>query len=166
MTNSFNRSVNRSIRTLALGGLLALGAGGVAQAHDAPYQAHLYGRAPSAGLHFADLEYAMPSDPLTWSSDPGWEAHHTPARFMTDAQSALAAAVPAGLSAAEAAQRLHMAGAHCRQPAGAELSCTYKTVETPRTYWDAVTWTVAMPLTADGRVASMSVTRDWTRRYL
>jgi hypothetical protein len=118
-----------------------------------------------SGLHFADLEFSMPTDPYTWSSDPGWEPHHTPARFLAEARDAIGSAVPNGTPATDAALVLHKAGARCASASVQELDCHYRDVETPYggQYWDNVVWEIKLPL-VDGRVAGVTVTRDWMRR--
>jgi len=118
------------------------------------------------GLRFADLEYAMPADPLLWSTDPGWEPHRTPAAQLHDATERLQAAVPTGTRAEDAAAVLRKAGAKCAPASspGANLTCTYQDVEflDGGDYTDNVIWTVAMPL-QDRRVASLAVNRIWSR---
>jgi hypothetical protein len=118
-----------------------------------------------SGLHFADLEFSMPTDPYTWSSDPNWEPHHTPARMLAEAQAAIGSAVPNGTSAADAALILHKAGARCVAAQAQQLDCRYRDVETPYggQYTDNVLWKISLPL-VDGRVNGVTVTRDWMRR--
>ena len=117
------------------------------------------------GLHFSALEFSIPRDPLLWSADPGWEAHHTPARMLTPAVDTLRTAIPVGTPAAEAANLLHKAGARCAAPGGPELVCRYRDVQTPYggEYWDNVVWQVKLSL-ADGRVGDLAVSRDWSRQ--
>jgi hypothetical protein len=107
----------------------------------------------------------MATDPLTWSSDPGWQLHRTPARNLADASSTLRSAIPAGTSAADAAALLQSAGAHCSAVSDARLVCSYRDVQTPYEgqYWDNVLWRVWLD-TGNGRVDNLVVTRDWTRR--
>lgn len=107
----------------------------------------------------------MPTDPLLWSSDPGWRPHATSPQLLADARQQLRHAVPVGSLAAEAAAVLRRAGAHCAQPTDAALVCRYEDVENPwgGDYHDNITWTVTMALTA-GRVGQLVVRRDWTRR--
>ncbi len=126
-------------------------------------QEDLYDDHPTHGLHFADFEFSMPRDPLLWSTDPMWTAHHTPARFLADATAQLRAAVPNGMAAEQASAVLRAAGAHCAAPQSGEMTCRYRDVETPWDYTDAVVWNVKVPL-AGGHVTGLSVTRDWSRR--
>ena len=125
-----------------------------------PYQSE-----SDRGLHFSSLEFAIPRDPLLWSADPGWEAHHTPAPMLEPALDALRAAVPAGTSAREATRLLDQAGARCSAPGDGELVCHYRDVQTPYggTYWDDVVWQVKVSLNG-GRVDELAVSRDWSRR--
>jgi hypothetical protein len=129
-------------------------------AQEAFYEDH-----PYRGLRFADMEFAMPTDPLL----PSWVSFshviHTPAQYLADAAGQLRAAIPTGTDAGVAAATLIKAGARCAQPAGEVLTCRYRDVETPwgGEYFDAINWTVTMPLAA-GRVTGLTVTRDWTRR--
>lgn len=120
--------------------------------------------ASAHGLRFADLEFAMPTDPLLWSADPGWEVHHTPARLLKDAEAQLRAVVPVGMPSRDAAAILRVAGARCAPATAETLSCTYKDHETPYggDFWDQVTWRVRLSLAAD-RVTDLAVTRDWSR---
>lgn len=130
------------------------------RAQDSFYEDH-----PDRGLRFADMEFAMPTDPLL----PSWVSFshviHTPSRYLDDATAKLRAAIPVGSEASAAAGILAKAGARCRQPGPDVLTCGYRDVETPwgGEYWDSVSWTVTMPLVA-GRVADLTVARDWTRR--
>lgn len=119
----------------------------------------------SPKLHFADLEFGMPTDPYTWTSDPNWEPHHTPAQFLAEARNAIGSAVPNGTSATDAALILHKAGARCTAATSRELDCRYRDVETPYggQYTDNVLWKISLPL-VDGRVNGVTVTRDWMRR--
>ncbi len=121
--------------------------------------------APHHGLNFGDMEYAMPTDPYLWSADPGWEPHHTPARYLTDAVEQLRAAVPAGTPATKAAAILHKAGARCGAPSGNQVQCHYNWVETPHggEDWDNITWKVNLTLES-GQVSDLAVSRDWSRR--
>jgi|GEM_PF-7104054 len=128
-------------------------------AQEAFYQDH-----PARGLKFADMEFAMPTDPLL----PSWvgisHVIHTPAQYLADATGQLRTAVPAGTAASAAAAVLTKAGARCDVSGGDALTCHYRDVETPRgEYFDAINWTVTMPL-ASGRVTDVAVTRDWVRR--
>lgn len=131
----------------------------------ADFDANPYDDGAPAGLRFAALEFAMPTDPLLWSSDPGWRPHHTPQRLLADAIAQLRTAVPAGTPAADAGLALTKAGARCRAARDQVLECRYRDVETPweGSAFDAVTWTVRLTL-AQGLVTDMSVSRDWTRR--
>jgi hypothetical protein len=117
------------------------------------------------GLRFADLEASMPTDPLSWSSDPGWQLHRTPADQMAEATDVLRAAIPVGTAAADAAAVMQRAGARCAASGSAQLVCRYRDAETPYSgqYWDNILWRAWLNL-ADGRVSSLVVTRDWTRR--
>ena len=117
------------------------------------------------GLHFSALEFAIPRDPLLWSSDPGWGAHHTPADMLAPALGALRAAIPVGTLAEEATNLLHKAGARCSTSGAGELVCRYRDVQTPYggEYWDNVVWQVKLSL-ADGRVGDLAVSRDWSRQ--
>jgi hypothetical protein len=149
----------RSITPALLAAVAVLGASPL-HAQESFYQDH-----PARGLRFADMEFAMPTDPLL----PSWvglsHVIRTPAEYLADATSQLRAAIPAGTDASAAAVMLAKAGAHCGQPTGGALVCQYRDVETPwgGEYFDAVKWTVTMPL-AGGRVSDLAVTRDWTRR--
>ena len=124
-----------------------------------------YNDAPHHGLNFGDLEFSMPTDPYLWSADPGWEPHHTPARYLTDAIDQLRTAVPAGTPAATAYATLRKAGAHCRAASDNQLQCQYHWVETPYggEYWDNITWQVNLTLD-NGQVSDLAVSRDWDRR--
>ena len=128
-------------------------------------QEAFYDDHPDRGLRFADMEFAMPTDPLL----PSWvglsHVIHTPAPFLSDATAKLRAAIPVGIDASTAAAPLAKAGAHCGQPKAGSLICRYRDVETPwgGEYFDSVNWTVTMPL-SDGRVTDLAVVRDWTRR--
>lgn len=129
-----------------------------------PYDDHAEHR-----LRFAALEFSMPTDPLLWSSDPGWEAHHTPARLLANATEQLRQAVPVGTNAEQAGDILRKAGAHCGPASsfgatGQDLTCTFKDTEYPYggDYTDDVVWRVTMPL-QDGRVNGLTVVRDWSR---
>ena len=128
-------------------------------------QESFYEDHPDRGLRFADMEFAMPSDPLL----PSWVSFshviHTPAQYLSDAMGRLRAAVPTGTDAAAAAAIMAKAGARCGQPAADALTCHYRDVETPwgGEYFDSINWTVTMPL-AGGRVTDITVARDWTRR--
>jgi hypothetical protein len=116
-------------------------------------------------LRFANLEFAMPTDPLLWSSDPGWKPHRTPPQLLASAREQLRDAVPVGTPAAQAAAVLRAAGARCAAPTGAELVCRYEDTENPQggDYHDNITWTVTAAL-ANGEVGDLAVRRDWTRR--
>jgi hypothetical protein len=116
------------------------------------------------GLRFADLEAATGTDPLTWSSDPGWKLHRTPENQLTEATDIIRAAIPAGTSAAEAAALLGKAGARCANDRDAQIVCHYRDAETPDSdaYFDNVLWRVWLD-TAGGRVTHVAVTRDWMR---
>lgn len=107
----------------------------------------------------------MGTDPLTWSSDPGWQLHRTPASDLAGASDALRSAIPAGTSLAGAEAVLRKAGTHCAGAADDQLVCSYRDVQTPQEgqYWDNILWRVWLDL-ADGRVGKVAVTRDWTRR--
>ena len=124
-----------------------------------------YAEVTHTGLNFGDLEYAMPTDPYLWSADPGWEPHHTPARYLADAADQLRAAVPTGTPAAMAVAILHKAGAHCGAASGSQVQCHYDWVETPHggQDWDNITWKVNLVL-RDGQVRDLAVSRDWTRQ--
>ncbi|MDE2410162.1 MAG: hypothetical protein KGM18_00140 [Sphingomonadales bacterium] len=120
-------------------------------------------------LRFANLEFAIPPDPLLWSSDPGWEPHNTPPRLLVEATEKLRAAVPAGTSSGDAAETLLKAGAKCREKRqgganGNMLTCTYRDVEYPEggDYTDDISWRVTLPLLG-GRVADLAVARIWSR---
>lgn len=121
-----------------------------------------------SGLHFADLEAAIPTDPFLWSADPGWKPHHTPAEMLQPALEALRAAVPLGMPAGDARLALEYAGAKCFTSAVTELDCRYRDVETPMRgasgdpATDDVTWYVKIAL-IDGRAGHIDVARDWTR---
>ena len=143
--------------------ILAFGLAATAHSENSPNTGP-FAQAPH-GLRFANFELTMPTDPLLWSSDPGWEAHHTPARLLSVVTDTLRTAIPVGSAATDAAALLHNAGAHCVAASASELACHYHDVETPfgGEYWDDVTWQVKLGL-ADGRVSNLAVTRDWTRR--
>lgn len=141
---------------------------GPALAHSVDY-ANPYDDGAQHRLRFAALEFSMPTDPLLWSSDPGWEPHETPAKLLEDAKEQLRRAVPVGTNAEEARDILRKAGAHCGPASsfgvsGEDLTCTFKDTEYPYggDYTDDVTWTVEMPL-QDGRVNGMRVLRHWSR---
>ena len=131
-----------------------------------PFHASLQAQERTAPtLRFADLEFSMPTDPLLWSSDPGWEAHHTPASLLTSATDTLRSAIPTGTRADDAEARLSKAGGRCTAVSAGTIECRCRDVETPYggDYWDQVNWKVMMSV-ADGRVNDLSVSRDWTRR--
>ena len=117
------------------------------------------------GLNFGDLEVSMPTDPYLWSADPGWEPHHTPARYLADATEQLRTAVPVGTPAVRAAAILHQAGARCGAPSGTQLQCHYNWVESPHggEDWDNISWQVNVSLDI-GQVSDLAVSRDWNRR--
>jgi hypothetical protein len=129
-------------------------------AQESFYQDH-----PDHGLRFADMEFDMPTDPLLPSYVGMSYVIHTPAHYLADATNRLRSAIPGGTDAATAAATLAKAGAHCVRHTGDALICRYRDVETPwgGEYFDAITWTVTMPL-AGGHVADLAVARDWTRR--
>ncbi|MBS0254094.1 MAG: hypothetical protein JSS36_02495 [Proteobacteria bacterium] len=124
-----------------------------------------YGEAPAAALRFADLEFAMPTDPLLWSSDPGWKPHATPQHYLADAETRIRAAIPPGTDPAHAAAVLRKAGARCGKPDAAAMVCRYDDLEMPwgGDFHDNVTWTVRVAL-AKGAVSGIAVAREWTRR--
>jgi len=148
---------------------LALVIGSPVAAHSVDFS-NPYGGETHHGLRFADLEFGMPTDPLLWSADPGWEPHHTPLRLLADANDQLSRSVPIGTNVEDAVAVLRKAGARCGRASsagvsGAYLTCAFRDVEFPYggDYTDNVTWKVTMPL-QDGRVSGLNVTRDWTRR--
>jgi hypothetical protein len=167
-----NPNARKIAAVYTLGVAVALAAAGPALAQDATpgnYQApgDQFYRAPAAaphGLQFADLEAAMPADPLTWSSDPGWQLHRTPPSDLADATDTLRAAIPVGTATATAATLLARAGASCAGGSDARLVCRYRDAETPYAgeYFDNVLWRVWLD-TAGGRVTHVELTRDWTR---
>lgn len=115
-------------------------------------------------LSFSDLEFGMPMDPLLWSSTPIRAEQHTPAADMTYAVSQLRSAVPVGLSASEARERLQAAGSRCDMTDPSTITCRYKDVQTPDSeYVDDVVWKVTVPLVG-GQVADLKVIRNWYRR--
>ncbi len=115
-------------------------------------------------LRFSNLEFGMPMDPLLWSSTPMRAEQHTPATDIKYAVSQLHAAIPVGLSASEARERLQAAGSRCDMTDPSAISCRYKDVQTPDSeYVDDVIWKVTVPL-VNGRVADLKVARDWYRR--
>jgi len=128
-------------------------------------QEAFYNEQPDRTLRFADMEFAMPIDPLL----PSWvgRSHimHTPSSDLRAASGQLRAAIPTGTDATTAAATLARAGARCAAPTDAALMCSYHDVETPRggQYFDSVNWTVTLPLAA-GHVTDILVARDWTRR--
>ena len=130
------------------------------RAQESFYRVH-----PDRGLMFADLEFAMATDPLLPSAIGLNHVIHTPAPYLSDAASKLRAAVPAGTEAAAEAAILTKAGARCVRQTGDALACRYRDVETPwgGDYFDSISWTVTMPL-AGGHVTDLAVTRDWLRR--
>jgi len=114
-------------------------------------------------LNFGDLEYAVPRDPLLWSSSPPFAEQHTPKSWIAPAVERLRTAIPLGTSAEEAAAIIHKAGAKCKSVAASELTCTYRDAQTPYPDdIDSVVWTVSFAL-ADGRVSDMNVKRNWYR---
>lgn len=149
----------RSIATMLFAAAATLSA---AQLHA---QESFYEDHPDRGLRFADMEFAMPTDPLL----PSWVgvSHqiHTPAQYLSEASLQLHTAIPAGTDAAAAVAVLAKAGAHCALPTATALTCHYRDVETPwgGEYFDSVTWTVNVAL-SDGRVRDVAVMRDWLRR--
>jgi hypothetical protein len=153
-----------------LGVTSALATAASAQAQDTSRYAapgdHFYQEPAEApqGLRFANLEEAMGTDPLTWSSDPGWQLHRTPANQLAEAAATLQSALPEGTSAQDAAALLHKAGARCGSATAVQLVCGYHDAQTPYggQYFDNVQWRVWLDL-ADGRVSHLTVTRDWTR---
>jgi hypothetical protein len=120
---------------------------------------------PHHGLRFSDLEFGIPTDPYLWSADPGWEPHHTPDRYLTDATDQLRTAVPAGTSSSAAAAILRKAGARCKPTSDSQLQCLYHDVETPHggDDWDSVTWKVNLSL-VNGEVSDLTVVREWARQ--
>ena len=153
------------MRNIILGAaaVCALGFTVAAKARGADYS-NPYQSESDRGLHFSALEFAIPRDPLLWSADPGWQAHHTPALMLAPAVDALRMAIPVGTSADDAAALLRRAGARCSAPGGGELVCRYRDVQTPYggEYWDNVVWQVKVSL-VDGRVDELAVSRDWSR---
>jgi hypothetical protein len=137
----------------ALGKYQALGE----QYYNDPYE-------PPHGLRFSVLEAAIGTDPLTWSSDPGWQLHRTPEAQLAEATDVIRAAIPVGTAAADAAALLHKAGARCATSSDAQVVCHYRDAETPYAgeYFDNVLWRVWLD-TDGGRVTHVEVTRDWTR---
>ena len=123
---------------------------------------------PRPGLHFADIEAAIPTDPFLWSADPGWKPHHTPADMLAPAHDAVRLAVPRGMPAGDARLALEHAGAQCFTSAVTELDCRYRDIETPMRSasgdpaTDDVTWSVKIAL-VDGRASDIALARDWTR---
>ena len=153
--------LTQTLRRLASGAVLActLAITGVAHADAYPYDTF---PGPERGLRFADLEFSAPWDPYLREGDTHANAYRTTAHLIAYANDQLQAAVPAGMSVADATAVLRKAGAHCAQPSGHELSCRYRDLQNTAEYSDSVLWTVSMPI-ADGRVQSLNVTRDWLR---
>ena len=117
---------------------------------------------PRAGLHFADLEFAMPRDSLLRETEVAWKLRQTPQAALSNATEAVRAAVPVGMAADQASQVLHKAGARCR-PAGAQaMVCHYAAVQTRDEGMDAIDWTVQVAL-ANGQVAGLTLARAWRR---
>lgn len=127
-----------------------------------------YNAGVRSGLHFSDLEAAIPTDPFLWSADPGWKPHKTPAEILEPAHAALRMAVPLGMPASDALFVLERAGAKCFVSAVTELDCHYRDIETPMRgasgdpATDDVTWYVKIAL-IDGRAGHIDVARNWTR---
>ena len=118
--------------------------------------------AAPAGLNFRELEYAQPRDPLLASNQSADIEQHTSPAALSDASTALNAAIPAGTSRAGAEAILRRAGAHCAAQAGTSERCSYSDVETRDEYVDAVRWNVRLDLAGD-RVDGVSVDRSWVR---
>jgi hypothetical protein len=125
-------------------------------------QESLYEDHPVHGLHFSDLEFSMPRDPLLPSTAVAWSAHHTPSHFLVTAVAQLRRAIPFGTNLARANEVLQNAGAHCKSPNPDEMLCLYRGVETPEGEFDAIEWNVKLTL-ANGQVTGLAVTRDWWR---
>ena len=121
----------------------------------------LMARDPSS-LHFRDLEYLQPRDPLTGSNPAYVEVQHSPDGQLSQALAAIAAIVPAGTNRQDATRLLHLAGARCVDVSGGGETCTYPDVETVDEYVDDVTWTVRLSL-ADDKVAALRIDRAWQR---
>ncbi len=119
---------------------------------------------PHHDLSFSRLEAAVGNDPLTWSSDPGWQLHRTPESQIAEASNQIRAAIAVGTPMANAAALLHRAGARCDSGGPTRIVCHYRDAETPYggQYFDNVLWRVWLDA-ADGRVTHVAVTRDWTR---
>jgi len=114
------------------------------------------------GLHFADLEFAMPRNPLLRSTELAWKARQTPQSVLTDARQAVRAVVPVGMTASDASDVLRKAGAKCKVEQAQALVCHYAAVETRDEWVDAIDWTVRVAL-VEGRVADLSLAREWWR---
>ncbi len=119
---------------------------------------------PPQGLRFSMLEAAIGTDPLTWSSDPGWQLHRTPERQLAEASEMIRAAIPPGTPMTVAVALLQKAGARCPAGRDTQFVCHYRDAETPYAgqYFDNVLWRVWLD-TVDARVTHVEVTRDWTR---
>lgn len=108
-------------------------------------------------LNFHTLEFSQPRDPLVGSSPVYEDRHHSSAGDLAPALAALNAAVPAGMSRADAQAMLTRAGAGC-----AGDKCTFRDVQTVDEFVDDVTWTVTLA-TAGDTVTGLSVDRAWQR---
>jgi len=140
------------ITSIACGGVLAL-------ALVAP---HAVMAEPAAALRFADLEAGMQPYRQFASALPNWQDIPTPVGELQQAYGALRTAIPVGLAAAEAQDRLRAAGGRCTVAAQGTLMCTYGDVEHTNDFIDHVNWRVTVPV-ADGHVADIKVARDWYR---
>lgn len=123
---------------------------------------NVWAEAPGA-IRFSNLEFNAPRDPLLWSSTPLGARQQTPAAQMTYALAQLRAAIPNGLPALEAQNRLQAAGSHCDTQDPSAITCRYNDVETrDGEYLDYVVWKVTVPL-VNNHVADIKVARDWYR---
>jgi hypothetical protein len=157
--------VGIGLAVLAAATCLGQGAQAQSIAQRDQFYADPYDDASQHAPRFADFEFGMSTDPLLWSTDPGWKPHHTPARLLADASAQLHAAIPAGTSVETATAWLRQAGARCGAVSGDTVECRYRDVETPweGSYVDNVTWRVHLAVTS-GRVSDLAVSRDWIRR--
>lgn len=113
-------------------------------------------------LHFSQLEFGMPANPLTASQAQTGIVETTPKVDLASAEDTLNRAV-AGAPAADAEAMLSQAGARCRPTAGGEgATCRYFAVETRDEYVDSVMLKRDLAL-SNGRVQNASLRRTWLR---
>lgn len=118
--------------------------------------------APARALRFDDLEATMRQYQQFSSALPNWQEVHTPTADLKQARGTLQAALPVGLAAADARDRLRAAGGQCALAEQGTIVCTYADVRQTNEFIDHVAWKISVPVVA-GRVADITVARDWYR---